>query len=469
MTFDGQLEKRTREIGTDILNLIGQHHPGLFSLEYWHRASLAFLSHHEDLKKHAFRFVDVYPTLHSSRAIKHHLESYLKDPLVRVIPPAKLLFHLLKIPGSGWIAKQVAYAAISTIASKVIAGSSASKSVKRLKHLRRINQAFTVDLLGEFCVSEHEAEDYKNRYIETIKSLVDEFKNDSTSIIPGHLADRSPVCISVKLSALYSQTNILNLNRSIDVVSSRLSEIVEVANQHGVQVYCDAEDSGNNPIIYQSFYNVFGSIFPNTLLPGIVLQAYSKDSHRTFLELRDFVQRRGAPIAVRLVKGAYWDIETAIAKQNGWPSPLFSKKSSSDAQFEFLSRCLLDCKNEFLPALAGHNVRSLAHGMAYAELIGTEKTHFELQTLFGMADALASALTQQNVLVRQYVPLGKLVPGMGYLVRRLIENTSNEGFLRNLFLEHADRNLLLSPPFLEPFELQEPISEPFPEESSLAG
>jgi len=469
MTLETHLEQRTKEIGTDLLNNIAQHHPGIFSLEYWHRASLAFLSHHEELKKQTFRFVDVYPTLHSSKAIKHHIESYLKQPLVSVAPAAHILFLLLKLPGGAFAAKHAAYAGISTVASKVIAGRTAKKAIKRLKHLRKIKQAFTVDLLGEFCVSEVEAEEYKNRYIETIHSLAAEFSNNSLPIIPGHLADNSPVCISVKLSALYSQTNILNLKKSVEIVSSRLSEIVEVANKYGVQVYCDAEDSGNNPIIYESFFKVFGENFPNMPYPGIVLQAYAKESHKTFLQLRDFVQRRGNPIAVRLVKGAYWDIETAIAKQNGWPSPLFSKKSSSDAQFEFLTKRLIDCRDEFLPALAGHNVRSLSHAIAYAELTGTHKTQYEIQTLFGMADALASALTKEKVLVRQYVPLGELVPGMGYFVRRLIENTSNEGFLRNLFLEHADRNLLLAPPFKEPLDFPDEFPETCPEKECLAG
>jgi RHH-type proline utilization regulon transcriptional repressor/proline dehydrogenase/delta 1-pyrroline-5-carboxylate dehydrogenase len=135
-----------------------------------------------------------------------------------------------------------------------------------------------------------------------------------------------------------------------------------------------------------------------------------------------------------------------VCTQNNWPSPLFSKKESSDANFEDLSRILLENTATCLPAFASHNVRSLAHACCLAEELGVSKTSFELQMLFGMAEPIARAFSAQGYLTRLYVPLGEMLPGMGYLVRRLLENTSNESFLRHTFFDENQIDDLLAKP-----------------------
>ena len=189
--------------------------------------------------------------------------------------------------------------------------------------------------------------------------------------------------------------------------------------------------------------------FKDFLYPGIVVQGYAKESEKLLNELLAFAKRRG-PIAVRLVKGAYWDHETILSKQNQWSSPLFAEKSSTDANYERLSTLLLNNIEHCLPAFGSHNVRSLAHACCYAEERGIGKDRFELQMLYGMADPIAKAFKSKGYLVRFYVPLGEILPGMGYLVRRLLENTSNESFLRHTFFE-ADKveSLLEAPKFSE--------------------
>jgi RHH-type proline utilization regulon transcriptional repressor/proline dehydrogenase/delta 1-pyrroline-5-carboxylate dehydrogenase len=149
---------------------------------------------------------------------------------------------------------------------------------------------------------------------------------------------------------------------------------------------------------------------------------------------------------VRLVKGAYWDYETELAHRQGRPSPVWSEKWQSDACFEELTRVLIENADLLRPAFGSHNVRSLAHAIAAADHAGLKPRTIELQALFGMGDPLKAALVRMRQRLRVYCPMGAWVPGVAYLVRRLLENTANESFLRQGFLEGVDEDVLLAPP-----------------------
>jgi RHH-type proline utilization regulon transcriptional repressor/proline dehydrogenase/delta 1-pyrroline-5-carboxylate dehydrogenase len=158
--------------------------------------------------------------------------------------------------------------------------------------------------------------------------------------------------------------------------------------------------------------------------------------------------RREQPLTVRLVKGAYWDHEIVEAAQHGWEAPVFEVKADSDRNFEELTRRLLDARGSgsgLRVAIASHNLRSLSHAIAYNRLTGGDDLDVELQILRGLGDPLQAAIAAQGLRVRAYCPVGDLVAGMAYLVRRLLENTSNDSFLadqaKGLPLEE-----LLAPP-----------------------
>lgn len=405
----------------EILNDIKESKLGL--IDIIHQKSLALLSKDEELKINAFRFVDVFPSLRSSSEVSKILRAYLSEPLNRTYPILGKLLILSTMPGVSLITKSLVSCGITILASRVIAGRTAKDAISKLQKILDHGQGFTVDLLGEYCVSENEAEIYKDRYLEVLNSLSKKFR--MTSDRPG-----VPLCISVKLSALYSQTDYLNFDKSVEVISSRAKEIVTRAEEVGAQVYIDAEDTATNQIIYAVFEKLFCEDCPKIKYPGIVLQCYLKDSTSTFNRLKEMAIKRGSPIAVRLVKGAYWDVERALAIQNGFEIPVFETKRETDKNFEVLSDKLVENSEYFMPGFAGHNVQSLSYGINLAKRKGID---FEVQTLYGMADSLSNALSKRGVFVRQYVPIGELIPGMGYLVRRLVENTSNEGFLRSLW------------------------------------
>ncbi len=179
---------------------------------------------------------------------------------------------------------------------------------------------------------------------------------------------------------------------------------------------------------------------------GIVLQAYLPESQRDAADLLEWARRRGTPIWVRLVKGAYWDYETVVCQAHGWPIPVYQQKWESDANFERLTRFLMENYRWLRPALGSHNLRSLSHGIACAEQLGVPEHAYELQMLYGMGAEQAQLLADRGHRVRIYTPFGELIPGMAYLVRRLLENTSNDSFLRQSFTEHVSIEELLMKP-----------------------
>jgi RHH-type proline utilization regulon transcriptional repressor/proline dehydrogenase/delta 1-pyrroline-5-carboxylate dehydrogenase len=156
-------------------------------------------------------------------------------------------------------------------------------------------------------------------------------------------------------------------------------------------------------------------------------------------------QRSRPPLVVRLVKGAYWDHEVIEARQHGWAPPVFEDKAECDRNFEALTRTLLEARPLVRVAVGSHNLRSVAHAIACNHALGGEDADIELQVLRGLGDELGEALAKEGLRVRAYCPVGDLVAGMAYLVRRLLENTSNESFLREQ-AQGTDLDALLAPP-----------------------
>jgi proline dehydrogenase len=148
----------------------------------------------------------------------------------------------------------------------------------------------------------------------------------------------------------------------------------------------------------------------------------------TILE-RAEAARRATPLTIRLVKGAYWDHETIEAAQHGWTPPVWTEKAESDRCFERISRRLVDAFPLVRPAFASHNLRSLAYAATYARQVGLGPADFEVQVLRGLGDDLQDAAAAAGLRCRTYCPVGDMVSGMAYLVRRLLENTSNASFL----------------------------------------
>jgi RHH-type proline utilization regulon transcriptional repressor/proline dehydrogenase/delta 1-pyrroline-5-carboxylate dehydrogenase len=183
---------------------------------------------------------------------------------------------------------------------------------------------------------------------------------------------------------------------------------------------------------------------------GITLQAYLRDSEQDLRELIEWAKQRSYPFTVRLVKGAYWDQETIKSAQKDWPQPVYNDKAATDANFEKMTQLMLENHEYIYSAIGSHNVRSQALAIAIAETLNIPRRRFEMQVLYGMGDQLAKALVKRGHRVRVYAPYGELLPGMAYLIRRLLENTANSSFLRQSMEERPIEELLAPPVLANP-------------------
>lgn len=327
-------------------------------------------------------------------------------------------------------------------------GDEEKEIIAELRRLHDRGIAFTVDLLGETVLSEEEADQYAARYLEIIAMLARQMagKNPCKS----NLSDRGPVPalnVSVKISALYSQINPTDPDTAINKISERLRPILRKAKENGALVNFDMESYALKNLTLRLFKSIFSEPeFAKEPACGLAMQAYLRDSEADLADIINWARSQQRRVTVRLVKGAYWDYETVIAQQKDWPVPVFDFKSETDANFEKLSTMLLENNDAVHAAFGTHNVRSIAHALAQAELLGVDLRNFEFQMLYGMAEPVKAALLQLGCRLREYCPVGELLPGMAYLVRRLLENTSNEGFLANRYARSMSREELLKKP-----------------------
>ncbi len=195
-------------------------------------------------------------------------------------------------------------------------------------------------------------------------------------------------------------------------------------------------------------YKRFRKKYPDYPHLGIVFQAYLRSVDDDVSGLLDWARAENLPISIRLVKGAYWDYETVLAKQNDWPVPVWTHKPESDMAFERVSRMILENNDICHFACASHNIRSISSVMEVANELGVPEEKYEFQVLYGMAEPVRKGLRNVAKRVRLYCPYGDLIPGMAYLVRRLLENTANESFLKQTFADEADVSRLLENPEL---------------------
>ena len=442
------VEKSIRVWGDKIFSLIEKAEtPALFSKKGFYGALMEWAMRDEQFKTQLFRFVDVLPTLTSSSEITRHLNEYLGEEHVKLSPALRM--GLKAAGGASWLFGGGIKAQVTGMARQFMLGNEPKEILDILRNLQKQDIAFTVDVLGEAVVSEGEADQYAQRYLDLLALLGREIpkwqppckSNQSPrGVLPG-------LNVSVKLSALYSQVNPADPKTAVQKISERLRPILHRAKDLGAFVNFDMESYALKDLTLQTFKAIFEEAeFAESPACGLALQAYLKDCEADLRGIIDWARARNRRTTVRLVKGAYWDYETVMAHQRHWPVPVFAHKAETDANFEKLSVLLLENERVVDSAFATHNVRSIANVLAHAERLSIDRRSFEFQMLYGMADAIKTAVVQLDCRLREYCPVGELLPGMAYLVRRLLENTSNEGFLANKFAKGTSREELLRNP-----------------------
>jgi RHH-type transcriptional regulator, proline utilization regulon repressor / proline dehydrogenase / delta 1-pyrroline-5-carboxylate dehydrogenase len=448
-------EAKTQEIAKQLLAATQENRSFFSSLRdqmRWDDKLLAWAMSNPGLRVQLFRFIDTLPALHSKSEIASHLQEYLGDESVELPAALKGMLNFAN-PDSmpGQVAATTVGTAVETLAHKYISGENIKQVIKTVERLRKEKMAFTIDLLGEAVITEAEAQSYLERYLELMQQLVEASKN-WTAIPAIDEADGETipkVQVSVKLTAFYSQFDPLDAKGSEERVSDRIRILLRRAKELGAAVHFDMEQ--------YAYKDITLSILKKLLLEeefrqrtdiGMTIQAYLRDSGQDTKDVISWLKQRGYPLTIRLVKGAYWDQETIKAAQKHWPQQVYNDKAATDANFETITQLLLENHQYVYSAIGSHNVRSHSRAIAIAESLNVPRRRFELQVLYGMGDKVAKALVDKGYRVRVYCPYGELLPGMAYLIRRLLENTANSSFLRQN-LENRPIEELLAPPIVK--------------------
>ncbi|MDQ3980135.1 MAG: proline dehydrogenase family protein, partial [Actinomycetota bacterium] len=461
------LDSRVTALARRLANVGSSNRAPVVQSSWWSERMLEFAMSHPSFKTQLFRFVDVFPATTDDADVLRHLDEYFEGAEVPKVLDLGLgvADHM---PFGKAAAATLARRNITKVAEQFIVGSTPRDAVPNLERLWRHGSASTVDLLGEKTVTQDEADRYAARVVELLEVLLqasrhwapdDHLERDDFGPVPR-------VNVSVKPTALATHYSPLTREEGLDQAKRRLRPILRLARDSGGFVHFDAEHYDVKDLTLQLFRELLSEREFIHMEAGAVIQAYLKDSRDDLVDLIGFSKGRPRPITVRLVKGAYWDTETVLARAEGWPVPVFEDKHETDANFERCVRLLHDHHGEVKAAFGTHNLRSLAYAIEYARSVGVPDNGFEIQLLYGMAEPIHAAIRRLGLRLRVYAPVGELVPGMAYLVRRLLENTANESFVRRRFVEGQDLEELVAPPGVDEFpELEAPSRRPATEVS----
>ncbi len=434
-------EPRIRDIAKSLYTFLRDAKPSFFAVAGWKKSVTDLALKDERFRGLLLRFIDVLPSLADNTLAVRIFREYLRDAADRpslLIRSAEVFSRT--VPAS--IAAPLIRASVKTLGRQFIIGANPENALPVIEELRLKGAFVSLDLLGEAVVSEAEAEEYAARYLDLFDFFVSRIAKEPD-------ADRAAesLDISLKLSSFSSQTDPLDFEGSRDRILARLRPVLEKARQQSLSLTFDMEQYHHKDLVIAAYKQVL-SEYRGRVRASIALQAYLKDTRDDLLDLIRWARAGGHRIGIRLVKGAYWDYEVVQSRLNGWPEPVFLSKDETDANYEDLTRVLLENADVVRPAIATHNLRSLANALALAEGLGLGPADLEFQFLYGMGGPLMTALQHAGFAnpVRVYCPIGELLPGMAYLVRRVLENTANESFFRKTFGEGLSLNDLLRRP-----------------------
>lgn len=412
-----------------------------------HDRAMALVARDPQVRAALFRLVDVAPACAGPAELATHLDAFLSDVDAQTVP-VTLVGRASRARVGRTVTGAVALTAVRQMAGRFIVGENPASAVPALRRLWTQGTAATVDLLGEATVTRAEGDAYAARCHEAL----DVFSAAAPSWPARPLLERDRVGalprvnLSVKVTALTPLVRQEAPERGRADAADHLRGLFRRARDVGAHLHVDMESMASRELILDLVLELLSEPeFRDGPSAGIVLQAYLRDSEEILDRVLGWARAadRAIPLTIRLVKGAYWDHETVEAIQHGWTPPVYTHKAESDRSFERLTRQLIDAYPLVRAAIASHNLRSAAHAIVYARRAGLVAGDVELQVLRGLGDDLQDAYAAAGLRGRTYCPVGDLVAGMAYLVRRLLENTSNDSFLASRTSgTHLDRLLM---------------------------
>lgn len=316
--------------------------------------------------------------------------------------------------------------AMKIMGKHFVLGRNIREALKRSQTYRAKGASFSFDMLGEAALTGEDAQKYFDDYERAIKAIgSDTYKGTS----------KRPTTISIKLSALHPRYEVAQTARVMSELFDRVLQLAQLARSLGVGINIDAEEADRLELSLK----LFEALYSHPSIAGwgefgVVVQAYSKRALPALAWLASLAKHQGDCIPIRLVKGAYWDAEIKHSQQGGFDGyPVYTRKETTDMVYLACVKFMLQehIRGVIFPQFATHN----AHTVAAIRVLAEDAAHsdYEFQRLNGMGDALYEVvLSQFDVNVCVYAPVGSHKDLLAYLVRRLLENGANSSFVHRL-------------------------------------
>ena len=313
--------------------------------------------------------------------------------------------------------------AMAEMGSQFVLGRTMDEALRRGAPAMKDGFTHSFDMLGEAARTEADARGYFDAYAGAVRDIAAAATHGDVHDNPG---------VSVKLSALHPRYEALQAGRAIPALTERLLLLARAAKAAGIGLSVDAEEADRLDLSL----DVIAATLSDPSLKGwagfgVVVQAYGRRAVPTLDWLHALAEGLDRRIAVRLVKGAYWDAEIKRAQVLGLQGfPVFTRKAHTDVSYLACARRMLGMTDRIRPQFATHNAHTVAAILHMAE---NRTDAFEFQRLHGMGEGLHRRVRDRfGARCRIYAPVGAHRDLLAYLVRRLLENGANGSFVHQI-------------------------------------
>lgn len=453
------VDEHAKGILKQLVKKVGDYHSSAF--EKFSDYGLTLTAQFDLLRVHMLKFLALLPSLDHDKSGKE-VKRNLLESLRRLLDDSKAIalqkkrgtrqlpLHLtiafsiaLQIATflpSHLLATVVRFM-VRMMAKRFIAGESINTSHDTIRDLRETNRQATLDQLGELVVSAKEADEYFEKVLQLIHGLkqhIPKGEKNKAGILNAH--------VSIKVSALSHDFRPQAFEATFAKVAPRLRRILQEAQREEVFINIDAEHYHYRDLVLAIYAKVLLETpeLKDYAQTGIVVQAYLRDGAKHLQDVISLAQKRNIRMPIRLVKGAYWDAETIEGEAHQFTPPQFLNKEESDLHFRQLAYLALKNHQQIHLAIGSHNLQDHAFVESLRELRFPDAPVIEHQCLHMTYEALSHGLAKMGWPTRNYMPIGNLLVGMAYLVRRIMENSSQVGVL-SIMRSHQKAAGLVSP------------------------
>ncbi len=479
---DHRLEEETSKLVGQLRQRLEEYRPSWF--EWLSDFGLNLTAQITTLRIHLLKFLAILPSLDHDRE-GHEVKRILLESFRRLLRddqkmkatekfgkeeflPAWLVWAIRAgIKAVGFVpATPLAWLVrfkVRFMAKRFIAGESIGQVKSSFAKLFSSGRDVTLDQLGEWVVSEREADHYCQQVIDIISGLgqyIPQGARNAAKINRAH--------ISIKVSALGNDFRPYAEEETYSQVAPRLKKILLEAKKQQVFINIDAEHYDYRDTVFNIYRKVLLSVpeLKDYQQTGIVVQAYLRDAFQHLQDIITLAKARNLCMPIRLAKGAYWDAETIEAEAHAFDAPQFLNKEETDLHFRQLAMCIFEHFPHLQLCLASHNYVDHCFVEALKKTKFPHLPPIEHQCLHMTYEALSVGLSKMNWPTRNYVPVGNLLVGMAYLVRRIMENSSQVGVLQ-LMRSHKNQSLLRPPEEIHRRNLEEGKLQRDPAQQSL--